>query len=125
VSGWGRAGAVVGPVALCTSLLVGCSSAKPKECHTESGATICLVTQHPHLYVLQSSGLKPGSAVSTQLTGPHVQATSDPPLTLFADAGGHIIGGNGLNVPPGNGPVTFTATGTSATGARVVVTFTR
>ena len=123
--GWARAGAVVAQVAVCAPLLLGCSSPKPRECRTESGATICLVTAHPHSYVLEASGLKPGSSVPTELAGPHVDAAQGPPLTLTVDARGHLSGANGLTAPAGAGPATLTIRGTSATGAPVVVTFTR
>jgi hypothetical protein len=113
-------------------LLTGaCNSANPAgstECHTLSGASLCLVKRGASTYALRASGLRPGSEITLVLGEPKIPPTGGlAPYT--ADSSGKFPAAGqvpaGVVVPAGSGPVLITLTATAANGSPATTTFTR
>jgi len=103
-------------------MLTSCSSAQATECHTQSRASVCLVSVHAGDYKPRASGLKPGTEVEVQVSGKggFLPVKAGPPV----DSSGHWPAGvsSGI-VTPKNGSEVITITGISASGAAVKVSF--
>jgi hypothetical protein len=96
----------------------GCGgSSGASTCQHQGAASMCFVSDHPHLYKLRASGLQPSASLELQ------SSVAPGVITLAADKRGQITSGSGIVTSGATQAVSVTLTGHDSRGTAISAQF--